>query len=123
MSDQLTRVGVSSWSTRIREFFMFASFFFNPSRRRADVLYELVSTGNYLTERTLFRNVGYWKGAPATLDDACEALAQLAGEAADLGPSDRVLDAGFGFGDQDMYWVERFAPREVVGLNVTRSQV
>src|SRR5262249_35165030 len=32
-------------------------------------------------------------------------------------------DAGFGFGDQDMYWMEHFGPREIVGLNVTRSQV
>ena len=108
---------------RVREFALFASFFFNPSRRRANVVYELVSTGNYLTQRTLFRNVGYWKGSPATLDDACEALAQLAGEAARLGQGDRVLDAGFGFADQDMYWVERFGPLEVVGVNVTHSQV
>lgn len=102
---------------------MFASFFFNPSRRRANVLYELVSTENYLTRRTLFRNVGYWKDSPANLDDACEALAQLAGEAAQLGPEDRVLDAGFGFGDQDMYWMDHFWPREIVGINVTRSQI
>jgi len=102
---------------------MFGSFFFNPSRKRANVLYELVSTGNYLTERTLFRNVGYWKHAPATLDDACEALAQFTGEAAALGPNDRVLDAGFGFGDQDMYWIDHFGPRQIVGLNVTESQV
>lgn len=108
---------------RLRELLMFASFFVNPSRSRANVLYELVSTSNYLTERTLFRNVGYWKGSPATLDDACEALAQFAGEQAALGPNDRVLDAGFGFGDQDMYWVEHFGPRQIVGLNVTRSQV
>jgi cyclopropane fatty-acyl-phospholipid synthase-like methyltransferase len=120
---EITTVGAPSWWLRLREFFMFASFFFNPSRRRANVLYEMVSTDNYLTQRTLFRNVGYWKDSPATLDDACEALAKLAGEAAALGPDDRVLDAGFGFGDQDMYWMEHFAPREIVGINVTRSQV
>jgi cyclopropane fatty-acyl-phospholipid synthase-like methyltransferase len=117
----------NSWSQRasqrLRELSLFASFFVNPSRRRANVLYELVSTDNYLTERTLFRNVGYWKNAPATLDDACEALAALAAETAALGPQDRLLDAGFGFGDQDMYWMEHFGPREIVGLNVTHSQV
>jgi SAM-dependent methyltransferase len=112
-----------TWSRRVREFFLFASFFFNPSRSRANVVYELVSTRNYLTRRTLFRNVGYWKDKPATLDDACEALAQFAGDAAGLVPSDRVLDAGFGFADQDMYWVERFGLRNVVGVNVTQSQV
>src|SRR5262245_44658805 len=99
----IATVRAPGWSQKLRDFFRFASFFFNPSRRRADVLYELVSTDNYLTQRTLFRNVGYWRNSPATLDDACEALAQLAGEAAALGPEDRLLDAGFGFGDQDMY--------------------
>src|SRR5262249_16324437 len=111
------------WLKRVHEYLLFASFLFNPSRRRANVIYELVSTRNYLTSRTLFRNIGYWKHKPATLDDACEALAHLAGEAAQLGPDDRVLDAGFGFADQDMYWVEHFAPQRVVGVNVTRTQV
>lgn len=111
------------WSRRLRELMLFGSFFVNPSRSRANVLYELVSTGNYLTERTLFRNVGYWKHGAATLDDACEALAQLVGEVAEFGPNDRVLDAGFGYADQDMYWMEHFGPREIVGLNVTQSQV
>src|SRR5262245_60727745 len=105
-----------TWARRARELLLFASLFFNPSRRRANVLYDLVSTFNYLTTRTLFRNVGYWKAKPASLDDACEALAELAGEAAQLTPSDRVLDAGFGFADQDMYWVERFGVRQVVGV-------
>ena len=123
MSEALAAIPRPAWFRRVREYLMFASFFFNPSRRRANVLYELISTGNYLTHRTLFRNVGYWKRQPATLDEACEALAQLAGEAARLQPEDRVLDAGFGFGDQDMYWIEHFGPRQVVGVNVTRSQV
>jgi ubiquinone/menaquinone biosynthesis C-methylase UbiE len=107
----------------LHEYLLFASFLFNPSRRRANVIYELVSTRNYLTHRTLFRNVGYWKDKPETLDDACEALAQLAGEAARLTADDCVLDAGFGFADQDLYWVEHFAPRRVVGVNVTRCQI
>jgi ubiquinone/menaquinone biosynthesis C-methylase UbiE len=92
-------------------------------RARADLFYELTSTDSYLTERTLFLNVGWWKGQPTTLDDACEALAHLAGEKLQLGPDDRVLDVGFGFGDQDMYWMERFKPRSIVGINITQSQV
>jgi ubiquinone/menaquinone biosynthesis C-methylase UbiE len=111
-----------NWSRRVRDFFTFASLFAVPSRRRANVLYDYVSTGRYLTQRTLFRNVGYWKAKPATLDEACEALAELAGEAAALGPDDRVLDAGFGFADQDLFWMKRFEPRQIVGINVTRSQ-
>jgi hypothetical protein len=30
-----------TWSQRVREFLLFASFFFNPSRRRASAVYEL----------------------------------------------------------------------------------
>ena len=112
-----------SWFRRLHEYLLYASLLVNPSRRRAHVIYELVSTHNYLTSRTLFRNVGYWKNKPATLDDACEALARVAGEAAQLTPDDCVLDAGFGFADQDMYRVEHFAPRRVVGVNVTQTQV
>ncbi len=112
-----------SWSTRAREFVRFSSLLLNPVRARADLFYELASTDNYLTERTLFLNVGWWKDQPSTLDDACEALARLAGEQLQLGPNDRLLDVGFGFGDQDMYWMEHFKPREIVGINITRSQV
>ena len=86
-----------TWSRRLQEFLLFSSFFFNPSRRRANAVYELVSTHNYLTTRTLFRNVGYWKAKPAHLDDACEALAQFAGEAAQLAPGERVLGGTFAF--------------------------
>jgi cyclopropane fatty-acyl-phospholipid synthase-like methyltransferase len=111
------------WSERAREFVRLWSFLLNPTRARADLFYELVSTENYLTERTLFLNVGWWKDRPATFDDACEALARLAGEQLQLGPDDRVLDVGFGFGDQDMYWMEHFKPRAIVGINITRSQV
>jgi ubiquinone/menaquinone biosynthesis C-methylase UbiE len=113
----------TSWSTRAREFVRVSSLLLNPIRARADLFYELASTDNYLTERTLFLNVGWWKDQPSTLDDACEALARLAGEQLQLGPNDRLLDVGFGFGDQDMYWMEHFKPREIVGINITRSQV
>jgi ubiquinone/menaquinone biosynthesis C-methylase UbiE len=40
-----------------------------------------------------------------------------------MGPADDVVDVGFGFADQDLLWMERFAPRRITGLNVTPSQV
>lgn len=125
--DPITIAAVS-WSRqslvqRARDFLRLASLIVYPSRRRVSTLYDLISTSNYFTERTMYRNLGYWKDSPATLDDACEAMARLAAESAALGPNDRVLDAGFGFGDQDMYWMEHFHPREIVGINVTQSQL
>lgn len=118
-------IEVIKWSQqpfarRVRDFLRFVSL---PWRWRVSTIYDLISTSNYFTERTLFRNLGYWKDAPATLDDACEAMAQLAGDSAALSANDRLLDVGFGFGDQDMYWMEHFKPREIVGINVTESQL
>ncbi|HEX6244593.1 MAG TPA: methyltransferase domain-containing protein [Polyangiales bacterium] len=112
-----------SWSSQAREFVRALSLLLNPMRARADLFYDLASTDNYLTEQTLFLNVGWWKDQPSTLDHACAALAQFAGEQLQLGPNDRLLDVGFGFGDQDMHWVEHFGPREIVGINITRSQI
>ncbi len=76
-----------------------------------------------LGEESRYLNLGYWRDKPATLDEAGEALATLVGEAAGLGPGDVVLDAGCGFGDQDVFWVRRFGPRRIVGINIAAGQV
>jgi SAM-dependent methyltransferase len=92
---------------------------FRPMTARG--IYELVST-NAFTARGLYLNLGYWQQA-RTIDEACPALAELVGATAAIGPDDDVVDVGFGFADQDMLWMERFAPRHITGLNVTPSQV
>jgi ubiquinone/menaquinone biosynthesis C-methylase UbiE len=84
-------------------------------------LYGWLSTRAF-TERGFYLNLGYWKSAE-TIDEACEALAALVAETAAMGPGDEVVDAGFGFADQDILWTRRFAPRRIIGLNVTPSQV
>jgi ubiquinone/menaquinone biosynthesis C-methylase UbiE len=112
-----------TWPRRLRELRQAAALSLNPSRARADLVYELTSFDNYLTERTLYRNVGYWKDGETDLDNASEALVQLAGEGLQLDPSDRLLDVGFGYGDQDLYLLEHFQPREITGINITRSQL
>ncbi len=83
--------------------------------------YELVLT-NACTARGLYLNLGYWKTA-RTIDQACEALAALVGNTAAMGGDDEVVDVGFGFADQDVLWMQRFAPRRITGLNVTPSPV
>ena len=112
-----------TWPRLVRELKQSLPVLFNPSRKRADLFYELASLENYLTERTLYRNVGYWKKGETNLDDASEALVHLAGDSLALNPQDRLLDVGFGYGDQDLYLTEHFSPREIVGLNITRSQL
>ena len=84
-------------------------------------LYGWLSTRAF-TARGFYLNLGYWKSAE-TIDEACEALAALVAETAGIGPDDEVVDAGFGFADQDILWMRRFAPRRIIGLNVTPSQV
>src|SRR6185312_16303822 len=123
MMMQGTQGNLVQWSRRAREFFRASALLLNPARNRADLVYELASLDNYLTERTLYRNVGYWKNGETTLDDASDSLARLAAESLELGPNDRLLDVGFGYGDQDMYWTEHFKPREIVGVNITQSQL
>lgn len=93
---------------------------FLPLRNASD-LYELMSTSNHLG-KSLYQNLGYWEGT-TDYDHACEAMAEQLGLAAALGPSDEVLDCGFGYADQDLYWMKRFAPKRIVGLNITKSQV
>ena len=84
-------------------------------------LYRLASTHAF-TERGLYLNLGYWNGA-RTIDEACEAMVELVGRTADITSADEVVDVGFGFAEQDIYWTRRFAPRRIIGLNITPEQV
>ena len=107
---------------RVREGLDYLLWAWTPFRRMtARDIYELVST-NAFTARGLWLNLGYWKDA-RSIDEACVALANLVGETAAIGPGDEVVDVGFGFADQDIQWTDRFAPRRIIGLNVTPSQV
>ena len=110
------------WTIRMRKNLLLLSLLFNPSKQRAHVIYEILSTESTVGDN-LYQNYGYWKDSPKTYDEAGDALVALLGETAKLSPEDRVLDVGFGFGSQDIYWMQRFAPKQIIGLNVTRLQV
>ena len=84
-------------------------------------LYRLASTHAF-TERGLYLNLGYWPGA-RTIDEACEAMVELVGRTAGISSTDEVVDVGFGFAEQDIFWTRRFAPRRIIGLNITPEQV
>ena len=72
--------------------------------------------------KPLWLNLGYWEKA-RTYPDAASAMAQQLGEAAALGPSDRLLDVGFGFAEQDFYWLSKFDVGHITGVNITPMQV
>ena len=96
--------------------------YLGPADNRAARVYDLLSAHNNLAEKSLYLNLGWWDGA-VTYDDGCRRLAEVLGETAELSTEDDVLDCGFGFGDQDLFWMERFKPRSITGLNITASQV
>lgn len=74
------------------------------------------------TTNPLWLNLGFWESA-RTYPEAAEAMARLVADAAQLGPSDALLDVGFGFGEQDFYWLERFGVKHITGLNISPMQV
>jgi erythromycin 3''-O-methyltransferase len=50
-------------------------------------------------------------------------LAELVGDVAQFTPDDHVLDVGFGYADQDLFWMERYGPAHIHGLNTNQQQV
>ncbi|MEO5874695.1 MAG: class I SAM-dependent methyltransferase [Streptosporangiaceae bacterium] len=73
--------------------------------------------------KQLYVNMGYWEPGCADHDEASEKLAEQLGAAAGISAGDRVLDVGFGYGEQDLFWLQTRNPAQIVGLNVSPSQV
>ncbi|NEX19968.1 methyltransferase domain-containing protein [Thiorhodococcus mannitoliphagus] len=108
--------------SRLQSALGYLNWVFNPFQRLGVVgVYDLLSTGSP-TEKGLYLNLGYWPDAK-DLDSACDALAMLVADSADMGAGDQVLDVGYGFGDQDLLWARQCRPERIIGLNVTASQV
>ncbi|MBM4362743.1 MAG: methyltransferase domain-containing protein [Deltaproteobacteria bacterium] len=72
--------------------------------------------------KPLWLNLGYWHEA-RTYPAACEAMATLVGDAAHLGPGKELLDVGFGFAEQDLFWLARYDVAKITGLNITQLHV
>lgn len=70
----------------------------------------------------LWQNCGYWVGT-SSYDEACKRLVYKVGELAGLSPSVTLLDVGFGFGEQDLYWEKEFDVKKIIGINITPFQV
>jgi ubiquinone/menaquinone biosynthesis C-methylase UbiE len=111
-----------SLSNQLQEALALLSILLHPSKTRAEKVYQFLSTHNNLAETSLYLNLGYWHTA-TTYDQACQSLAQLLGERAQLKPADIVLDVGFGFADQDLFWAQHFRLQKIIGLNITPLQI
>ncbi len=116
-----------SFSVVARETASALSLILGSGRGAAARVYTLLGEHHTLGRRTRYLNLGYWEGPGGTpigdYDDACDALAEQLGFTAELGPNQTVLDVGFGFGDQDEYWLRRFSPSLIRGLNITPLHV
>ena len=66
---------------------------------------------------TLWGNLGDWRHASEYVE-AARALARRLGEAADLGPGQRMVDLGSGAGDQLRMWVEGFGVEHVTAVEL-----
>jgi cyclopropane fatty-acyl-phospholipid synthase-like methyltransferase len=110
------RTGLISLSHRLR-------MLLSTPERRVRWYYEMHNPELFPNKRTMYVNLGYWRPGCADLDDACEALADELAAAAGITEGDRVLDAGFGYADQDMRWLETLRPAMIAGVNITPKQV
>lgn len=66
-------------------------------------------------------NLGYWDGA-RSYPQACQALADQLAQGLRLSHQDRVLDVGFGCGDQILHWRRAYGVQDIDGLNLSASQ-
>jgi cyclopropane fatty-acyl-phospholipid synthase-like methyltransferase len=122
MSDLSTwRRARTDLPTKLREAAGMVRLLLSRGPSDASAVYNLLSAHNNLGTETLYLNMGYWKEA-TSYDQACEALALLLATRAGLAPGQTVVDAGFGYGDQDLLWARRFDVR-IIGFNVTAAQV
>lgn len=66
-------------------------------------------------------NFGYWQTA-TKFPEACKALAELHGDMLELSDKDRLLDLGFGCGDQIKLWREQYRVPFIAGINLSSKQ-
>lgn len=102
--------------------FRYLEWMFTPADKRAVTSFYELYGNRPMSENGRYLNLGYWADAK-NIDEACQGMARLLGERAELAEGQRVLDVGFGFADQDLYWMETFRPQQIVGVNITPSQV
>ncbi len=71
---------------------------------------------------TAWGNLGDWSRA-VDYPSACAALARRLADAVELRAADRVLDLGFGMGEQLRLWQQHYGVTQLIGLNPSRSQL
>ncbi len=70
-----------------------------------------------------YSNFGYWPREGMSIEEACDALTDLVARAAEIGPGDRVLEVGCGYGASAVYYTTKYRPASVVGIDVTEVRI
>jgi len=94
-----------------------------PRKTPAWLYKHIIVPCNFLVEESMFINLGFWRDHPKTYDEACKALVTFVANKIGLGSSDTILDLGFGYGEQDIFWAKNYGPKKIVGLNISDFQV
>ena len=71
---------------------------------------------------TSWGNLGYWDRPDLRYADACAALADRTVAGLELGSTTRLIDVGFGCGDQVLRWIGHYGVQEIHGLNLSHGQ-
>jgi microcystin synthetase protein McyJ len=70
-----------------------------------------------------YANFGYWDRDDMTINEACDALTLRVAGAAGIGPGDRVLEAGCGYGASAVCYTQHCRPASVIGIDVTEIRI
>ncbi len=70
-----------------------------------------------------YANYGYWTREGMAIEEACEALTDLVVRAAGIGPGDRVLEVGCGYGGGTIYYTRRYEPASVIAIDITEVRL
>jgi len=76
---------------------------------------------NFLQSEYL--NLGFWDSNETHIVQAQEKLVKEFGEYSELGENNSVLDVGFGTGEQDLYFLNHFKCKRILGINISPNQV
>ncbi|WP_158306034.1 class I SAM-dependent methyltransferase [Azospirillum sp. B510] len=85
--------------------------------------YSFFARRSPITKKSGFMNMGYWRGNPDRLEDACRDMAVLIAEKGRFGPADRILTVGSGFGEEALVWLDHCRPGRIVGMDIASFQV
>ena len=90
---------------------------------RNKALTRVYKPNNCIGRESLYINMGFWDNNHTTYDEAAENLVRKMAQAAHLSQADHLLDIGFGFGDQSLFFHKEYGPKKIDGLNLCEFQV